>query len=65
MDDLTVLLEECSAAFKETEEYRILSTYTERDNRFTFDERLAITKSVEQTFKPFFEIVLQKVCLSS
>ena len=55
MDDLNALLEECSAAFKETEEYRILSTYTERDNRFTFDERLAITKSVEQTFKPFFD----------
>ena len=55
MDDLTALLEECSAAFKETEEYRILSTYTERESRFTFEERLAITKSVEKTFKPFFD----------
>lgn len=55
MEDLTALLEECSAAFKETEEYRILSTYTSRDSRFTFDERLAFTKSVEQTFKPFFD----------
>lgn len=55
MEVLTALLEECSAAFKETEEYRILSAYTTRDSRFTFDERLAITKSVEQTFKPFFD----------
>ena len=55
MEELTALLEECSAAFKETEEYRILSAYTTRDSRFTFDERLAITKSVEQTFKPFFD----------
>ena len=55
MEEMTQLLEECSAAFKETQEYRILSTYTARDSRFTFDERLAITKSVEQTFHPFFD----------
>lgn len=55
MEDLTSLLKKCSAAFKETEEYRILDTYHSRDNRLTLDERLAIFKSVEKIFKPIFD----------
>ena len=55
MEDLIKLLEECSAAFRQTGEYRMLQTYSARETRFTFDERLAISKSVEQAFTPLFD----------
>ena len=55
MEDLIKLLEECSAAFRQTGEYRMLQTYSARETRFTFDERLAISKSVEQLFTPLFD----------
>lgn len=57
MDELTSLLEKCSAAFTETEEYRILDTYRSRDNRLTLDERLAIFKVIELTFQPVFQMM--------
>jgi uncharacterized membrane protein YhaH (DUF805 family) len=57
MEDLTSLLADCSAVFKQTEEYRILKTYRTRDNRLTFDERLAIAKCVERSFMPFFDLM--------
>lgn len=57
MEDLKSLLADCSAVFKQTEEYRILKTYRTRDNRLTFDERLAIAKSVERSFMPFFDLM--------
>ena len=55
MEDLIKLMEECSAAFRQTGEYRMLQTYSARETRFTFDERLAISKSVEQSFTPLFD----------
>lgn len=55
MEDLTAILNECSARFSETKEYRILQTYRTRENRLNFDERLAIAKCVDRTFAPIFE----------
>ena len=57
MEELTSLLADCSALFKETEEYRILKTYRTRDNRLSFDERLAIAKSVERSFAQLFDLM--------
>lgn len=55
MEDLTAILNDCSARFSETKEYRILQTYRTRENRLNFDERLAIAKCVDRTFAPIFE----------
>lgn len=49
------LLEECSAAFRETGEYSILDTYRSRHSMLTMDDRLAIFKSVNIIFKPVFD----------
>lgn len=57
MEELTSLLADCSAVFKKTEEYRILKTYRTRDNRLSFDERLAIAKSVERSFAQLFDMM--------
>ena len=57
MEELTALLNECSARFAETEEYRMLQSYRIRDNRLTFDERLEIAKSVDRTFAPLFNLM--------
>jgi uncharacterized membrane protein YhaH (DUF805 family) len=57
MENLTTTLNECIERFSETEEYRMMQGYRTRDNRFTFDERLAIAKSVERTFAPIFELM--------
>ena len=57
MENLTTILNECIERFSETEEYRMMQGYRTRDNRFTFDERLAIAKSVERTFAPIFELM--------
>ncbi len=57
MENITTLLNDCLKQFSETEEYRMMQGYRTRDNRFTFDERLAIAKSVERTFAPIFELM--------
>ena len=57
MEEITNLLSQCSSAFSQTEEFRILKTYRTRDNRLTFDERFAINKSIERTYAPVFELL--------
>ena len=57
MEELTALLNECSARFAETEEYRMLQSYRIRDNRLSFDERLEIAKSIERTYAPLFNLM--------
>lgn len=57
MKEIKVTFDECSSAFRDTEEYRILENYRTRLNRLTFDERLAITKGVDKSFGPLFEIM--------
>lgn len=54
MDNRQQLLEECHAAFRETESARILALYRSRDNRLSFDERLSITKEMEKVFYPVY-----------
>lgn len=54
-ENLKSLLEECSAAFRETGEYSILDTYRSRHSMLTMDDRLAIFKSVNIIFKPVFD----------
>ena len=54
MDNRQQLLDECHAAFRETESARILALYRSRDNRLSFDERLSITKEIEKVFYPVF-----------
>ena len=57
MEEITTLLSQCSSAFSQTEEFRILKTYRTRDNRLTFDERFAINKSIERAYAPVFELL--------
>lgn len=52
---ITKLLSACSARFKETEEYRVLQNYRSRDNRLSYDERMAIARSIDLTFAPLFD----------
>ncbi|MBR5707405.1 MAG: DUF805 domain-containing protein [Bacteroidaceae bacterium] len=57
MEELTALLNECSARFAETEEYRMLQSYRIRDNRLSFDERLEIAKCIDRTYAPLFNLM--------
>lgn len=57
MNQLRELFDECSARFKETPEHIALKYYRSRDRLFSFDERLAIDKSLERCFNPLFEAI--------
>ena len=57
MEEINALLGECSARFRETEDYRILKTYRTRDNRLSFDERFSIAKSLERAYAPFYDLL--------
>lgn len=54
MDSRTDLLNSCLKEFRNTPEANTLVYYRSRDSRLTFDERMAIIRSIEKSFSPLF-----------
>lgn len=61
MNQLAELLKQCSDLFRQTPEYNILDNYRTRESRLTLDERLSITRVVNDTFAPFFKKLMADV----
>ena len=54
MDSRTDVLNSCLTEFRNTPEANTLVYYCRRDSRLSFDERMAVTRSVETAFSPMF-----------
>ena len=54
MDSRTDILKTCLTEFLNTPEANTLLYYRSRDSRLSFDERLAVTRSIEKAFSPMF-----------
>ena len=54
MDSRTEKLKSCLADFRETPEACMLINYRSRETRFTFDDRMSVTRSIEKAFAPVF-----------
>lgn len=54
MDPRTDVLNSCLSEFRNTPEANTLVYYRSRDSRLSFDERMAITRSIEKAFSPMF-----------
>lgn len=54
MDSRTDILNSCLKEFRNTPEANTLVYYRSRDSRLTFDERMAIIRSIEKSFSPLF-----------
>lgn len=52
MDSRTDILNSCLERFRDTQEFKMLFNYLSRENRLNFEERMALTRSIEQTFAP-------------
>ena len=55
--ELTFLLEECSDAFRRTDEYRRLKEHRPKERSLLVDERTAINVCVQQTFLSVYKIM--------
>ena len=54
MDSRTEKLQSCLAQFREMPEACMLIDYRSRQNRLTFDDRMAVTRCIEKAFAPVF-----------
>ncbi len=54
MDSNNEKLQSCLAQFRQMPEACILIDYRSRENRLTFDDRMAVTRCIEQAFAPLF-----------
>ena len=54
MDSRTEILNSCLTEFRNTPEANTLVYYCSRETRLSFDERMAITRSMEKAFSPMF-----------
>lgn len=54
MDSRTEILNSCLEKFRDTQEFNMLFNYLSRETRLNFEERMALTRSVEKTFAPLF-----------
>ena len=54
MDSRIEKLQSCLAQFRQMPEARMLIEYRSRQNRLTFDDRMAVTRCIEKTFAPVF-----------
>ena len=52
MDSKKEILNSCVEQFRGTQEFKMLFNYLSRDSRLNFEERMALTRSIEQTFEP-------------
>ena len=54
MDSSIEKLQSCLAQFRQMPEASMLIEYRSRQNRLTFDDRMAVTRCIEKTFAPVF-----------
>ena len=54
MDKNNNILNSCLNQFRDTQEAKMLYYYRSRESRFTFDERMSVTRSIEKAFSPMF-----------
>lgn len=54
MDSKIEKLQSCLAQFRQMPEASMLIEYRSRQNRLTFDDRMAVTRCIEKTFAPVF-----------
>lgn len=54
MDSRIEKLQSCLAQFRQMPEASMLIEYRSRQNRLTFDDRMAVTRCIEKTFAPVF-----------
>lgn len=54
MDSRIEKLQSCLAQFRQKPEASMLIEYRSRQNRLTFDDRMAVTRCIEKTFAPVF-----------
>ena len=54
MESKTDILNSCLAEFRKMPEANVLMHYLSRENRFSFDDRISITRSMETAFSPMF-----------
>lgn len=47
-------LNSCLETFRDTQEFKMLFHYLTRETRLNFEERMALTRTIEQTFAPLF-----------
>ena len=52
MDSKKEIFNPCLDKFRDTQEYIMLFNYLSRESRLNFEERMALTRSIEQTFAP-------------
>ena len=54
MDSRTEIFNSYLEKFRDTQEFKMLFNYLSRETRLNFEERMALTRSIEQTFAPLF-----------
>ncbi|MBO7415721.1 MAG: DUF805 domain-containing protein [Bacteroidaceae bacterium] len=54
MESKTDILKSCLAEFRNMPDANVLMRYLSRENRFSFDDRLSISHSIEKAFSPMF-----------
>ena len=54
MESKTDILNSCLAEFRNMPEANVLMCYLSRENRFSFDDRMSISRSIETAFSPMF-----------
>ena len=54
MESKTNLLNSCLAEFRKMPDANVLMRYLSRENRFSFDDRMSISRSIETAFSPMF-----------
>lgn len=54
MESKTDILKSCLAEFRKMPDANVLMHYLSRENRFSFDDRISITRSMETAFSPMF-----------
>ena len=54
MESKTDILNSCLAEFRKMPDANVLMHYLSRENRFSFDDRMSISRSIETAFSPMF-----------
>ena len=54
MNSRKEILNSCLETFRDTQEFKMLFHYLTRETRLNFEERMTLTRTIEQTFAPLF-----------
>ena len=54
MNSKSEILNSCILKFRDTQEFKMLFNYLSRESRLNFEERMALTRTIEQMFEPVF-----------